>query len=544
MIKLELNSIISIENKSYAVESLIKDLRTLAPEQYVAVFSVANIKLPIQLRMEVIRNLTEPFVKKSHEIMGAINEDFINRLKWFYQYSDFQYVNLLSYYENENIVQTYIDNLLVSIFEYLVDIKRESVIELLIQANRNQSTKYDFKNIKNMNHIINKIFFDKDQEVDGLSLDQIRPVLFKGTTLKELREFGEKYGVDVPRRLKKQQILDILYSELSSRDFLTDFLKDELKSKSIVMIQRYAKNHGIELSTELKKEQIIEYILQFSNHSKAFYSPPNSNIYDVEIDSPFEVESESMMTKPAVDNHQYEKQTSPNSNIELEMQLLREEIERLKRQNINQTPKAEVEQTEASSQMAPDIETVTEVKVEVEATSETTEPPVMPVEDMQKLEAAPKAEVEQTEASSQMAPDIETVTEVKVEVEATSETTEPPVMPVEDMQKLEAAPKAEVEQTEASSQMAPDIETVTEVKVEVEATSETTEPPVMPVEDMQKLEAAPKAEVEQTEASSQMAPDIETVTEVKVEVEATSETTEPPVMPVEDMHKEKKELIF
>lgn len=256
MIKLELNSIISIENKSYTVESLIKDLRTLAPEQYVAVFSVANIKLPIQLRMEVIRNLTEPFVKKSHEIMGAINEDFINRLKWFYQYSDFQYVNLLSYYENENIVQTYIDRLLVSIFEYLVNIKRESVIELLIQANRNQSTKYDFKNIKNMNNIINRIFFDKDQEVDGLSLDQIRPVLFKGTTLKELREFGEKYGVDVPRRLKKQQILDILYSELSSRDFLTDFLKDELKSKSIVMIQRYAKNHGIELSTEDRKSVV------------------------------------------------------------------------------------------------------------------------------------------------------------------------------------------------------------------------------------------------------------------------------------------------
>ncbi len=435
MIKLELNSIISIENKSHSVESLIKDLRTLAPEQYVAVFSVANIKLPIQLRMEVIRNLTEPFVKKSLEIMGAINEDFINRLKWFYQYSDFQYVNLLSYYENENIVQTYIDKLLVSIFEYLVNIKRESVIELLIQANRNQSTKYDFKNIKNMNNIINKIFFDKDQEVDGLSLDQIRPVLFKGTTLKELKEFGEKYGVDVPRRLKKHQILDILYSELSSRDFLTDYLKDELKSKSIVMIQRYAKNHGIELSTELKKEQIIEYILQFSNHSKAFYSPPHSNIYDVEIDSPFEVEPESMMTKTAVDNHQYEKQTSSVSNIELEMQLLREEIERLKRQNINQTPKDELEQTDASAQMAPDKEAVTEVPTEVEAAPETTEPPVMPVEDMQKLEEAPKAEVEQLDASAQMAPDKEAVTEVPTEVEAASETTESPVMPVEDMQK-------------------------------------------------------------------------------------------------------------
>ncbi len=66
----------------------------------------------------------------------------------------------------------------------------------------------------------------------------------------------------------------------------------------------------------------------------------------------------------------------------------------------------------------------------------------------------------------------------------------------------------------------------------------------MPVEDMQKLEAAPKAEVEQTEASAQMAPDLEAVTEVPTEVEATSETTEPPVMPVEDMQKEKKELFF
>ena len=66
----------------------------------------------------------------------------------------------------------------------------------------------------------------------------------------------------------------------------------------------------------------------------------------------------------------------------------------------------------------------------------------------------------------------------------------------------------------------------------------------MPVEDMQKLEEAPKDEVEQLDASAQMAPDKEAVTEVPTEVEAASETTESPVMPVEDMQKEKKELFF
>jgi hypothetical protein len=115
--------------------------------------------------------------------------------------------------------------------------------------------------------------------------------LFKGSTLQEVKAFAKKYGIVVPRRLKKEQLLEVIYLELKARGDLTDDLENELKKKSVVMIQRYATDHGIKVSTELKKDEIIEYILEFSHQTKSFYTSPKTDDYALEIDDPFEFES-------------------------------------------------------------------------------------------------------------------------------------------------------------------------------------------------------------------------------------------------------------
>jgi len=291
MAKLQLQSQVSVNNQSFTVESLIRDLHNLSPEQYVSVFHDVKLQLPKTLRMDVIRNLLEPLVKQTRKDRFTLADELNYRLKWFYQYSDFQYVNLLTFYETPKLVQSYVEQLLVAIFEYLVDAKKESVIQHLLDAKKSQSNTYDFKNVQSFNDTIHDIFVDKDKEIDGLSLSLIRPVLFKGSTLQEVKAFGKKYGIVVPRRLKKEQLLEVIYLELKARGDLTDDLENELKKKSVVMIQRYATDHGIKVSTELKKDEIIEYILEFSHQTKSFYTSPKTGDYALEIDDPFEFES-------------------------------------------------------------------------------------------------------------------------------------------------------------------------------------------------------------------------------------------------------------
>ncbi len=290
MAKLQLQSQINVNQESVTLESLLHELQGLEAEQYVSVFQNANFLLPRQLRMDVLRHLLESSVKQTRKERLTLADELNYRLKWFYQYSDFQYVNLLVYYQNKKLNQAYVENLLTSVCEHLVEQKREDIIQSLRDAKKAQQDSYDSQNILLFNQTFNQIFKDKELEIDGLPLNLIRLVLLKSSTLQELKAFGEKYGIIVPRRLKKEQLLELIYLELQSRGILTDDIKAELKKKSVVLIQRYAIDHDIKVSTELKKAEIIEYILEFSHQTKSFYKYPQPGDYELEIDDPFEFE--------------------------------------------------------------------------------------------------------------------------------------------------------------------------------------------------------------------------------------------------------------
>lgn len=290
MAKLQLQSQIKVNQESLSLEALLHELHNLNQEHYVTVFQNANFLLPRQIRMNVLRQLLESNVKQTRKERLTLADELNYRLKWFYQYSDFQYVNLLVYYQNEKLNKAYVENLLTSIFEYLVEQKREDIIQLLRDAKKSQKEAIDLHNIALFNNTIDQIFKDNDFEIDGLPLSLLRPVLLKSSTLQELKAFGEKYGIVVPRRLKKEQLLEVIYLELQSRGILTDDLRNELKKKSVLLIQRYAIDHDIKVSTELKKDEIIEYILEFSHQTKGFYKYPQPGDYDLEIDDPFEFE--------------------------------------------------------------------------------------------------------------------------------------------------------------------------------------------------------------------------------------------------------------
>ena len=84
---------------------------------------------------------------------------------------------------------------------------------------------------------------------------KIRPVLYKSSTLVEIRELGSKYGVEVPKRLKKNQLADIIIAELKDRGLHTDAEEAKVRSMSILVLQRYAIDNDIKASTELKKRR-------------------------------------------------------------------------------------------------------------------------------------------------------------------------------------------------------------------------------------------------------------------------------------------------
>src|SRR5690606_17293549 len=127
--------------------------------------------------------------------------------------------------------------------------------------------------------------------------EAFRPVLYKASTLTELRTIGEKYNAPIPKRLKKNEMLDIILKKLQERGELTKELEEKLRNQNIILLERYAKDHDIKVSTELKKEEIIEFILSNAKETReTYYVPSSSAVYEKQVD---EVE-ESVKVEPQV----------------------------------------------------------------------------------------------------------------------------------------------------------------------------------------------------------------------------------------------------
>ena len=97
----------------------------------------------------------------------------------------------------------------------------------------------------------------RDNIISQYSKFLTKEVLTNATTLTEVRELGKVYGVDIPRRINKKQLIDIVAIKLG----FDDEKREEISKKSILEIERYAKRRKVNVSIELKKSDMIEYIL-------------------------------------------------------------------------------------------------------------------------------------------------------------------------------------------------------------------------------------------------------------------------------------------
>ena len=282
MDKLKLESSIKLNKKTYELKNVVKHLYSLEPNDVIDFFKSLSLNMPRRLRMDVIKEVLKNKVKQTREESDSLADELNYRLQWFKEYSDTQCVNLLKYYDLDDTNVSFMESLWIAIINYMIEsgVSEEHMSELFKNAEENSKKKgLGFSDIKAYNNAIDDIFYDESNHLDGLTPKKIRPVLFQSSTLVEIREIGKKYGVDVPKRLKKQQRLQIIFNELEERKQLTDELKETLTKMTVIAIQRYAMDNDIKVSTELNKEEIIEFILENAHQTNESYFKPEISDY-------------------------------------------------------------------------------------------------------------------------------------------------------------------------------------------------------------------------------------------------------------------------
>lgn len=282
---LNLDSDITLTKQTFIVSDIVNSLIKLDALDVVHFLTSVKLNIPRTLRMHISKKLLSSFVEQTKDDRQTLADEFNFRLKWFSEFSDQQFINLLDYYNNKELNQTFAQELMLNILSHCLEAGVSDIHLLeLYQASTNKQSE-PFNNIKAYNQVLDKIFFDEPSFLDGVPLERVRIVFFKGSTLSELREIGLKYGVVVPKRLKKAELLESIFQELKLRNEFTQSVADDLTKKTVILIQRFAIDNDINVSSELKKEQVIEYILEHANQTKELYFKPETNPYDFDLEN-------------------------------------------------------------------------------------------------------------------------------------------------------------------------------------------------------------------------------------------------------------------
>jgi len=364
MARLTRESSVTVGTKDYKIDELLKTIIYLPADQIKTFFIEIGLKVPRELRMFVLRETLREKVIETRKSRLTLADELNYRLSWYTEFTETQLENLLVFFEDPKIEREFLEDFWTDLISYLVE-KAVSPrhLKTLLDDSITFVKKHglELPDMKTYNRDLSEIFFDSFGRIDGLAPAKFRPVLFKSSTLSEIRDLGAKYEVDVPRRLKKTELADIIIKELKDRGQHTDKLEGEIRGMSVLVMQRFAIDHDIKASTELKKEEIIEYILANAKETKETYFVPESPAdYDKEVEEVAEHLEEVQEPEPIYDEIIEEEQINiPVAETIVEEEQVEEVVEE---EQIEDEPVEEEEPVEEKKPVKP-IEQKPQVQV-------------------------------------------------------------------------------------------------------------------------------------------------------------------------------------
>ena len=247
---------IYLYSKKVRIDKLIESFVVIPSSEVVKYLKNKELFLPNYIHKALIRKNIAPVIANAdHD--EKFSDEMRHRLKWFDEYTIFQLERLAESYRIAIDVSEYKKDF----WDIVIRHRRElGINNLEFVKLQNLTMKYQRQSqetYEQMKKNFDQIYFEPKGYFEGCKIDEASDVLVNSTTLTDIRDLGKKYGIDIPRRINKRQLIDIIALKLD----LSETEQDELGKQSILELERTAKKRGVNISIELKKIDMIEYIL-------------------------------------------------------------------------------------------------------------------------------------------------------------------------------------------------------------------------------------------------------------------------------------------
>ena len=123
MPRLNRESSITVGNKQYIVDDLLKTIIYLPAPQVKTFFTEIGLTIPREIRMYVLKEVLREKVIETRKSRLTLADEINYRLSWYTEFSETQLENLLVFFDDPKIDRDFLEDFWTDLLSYMVEKK-------------------------------------------------------------------------------------------------------------------------------------------------------------------------------------------------------------------------------------------------------------------------------------------------------------------------------------------------------------------------------------------------------------------------------------
>ncbi len=276
-INLEKNSI-TLYGKQGKYDVLLKKLIGLSGKDIYQFVTNRGIALPRKIHNLALTSVLNEKIKYLHSC--SLTKEYFSRLQHYKDFGETQLVDLFNNICDDADYENYRCNLLNMI---LLNYEGLKLNDGEIQYLRNLK-KVGLETFNEYSQYISASSVESEGTFDGVEIETLKNTLMITSTSQDILDLAEKYGIEIPQHLTKEEYLDFIIHYMNKKEKMTPEIENDLENMTLAGLTTFSRRNGIPLQPSLSKEDYVTYLFYYLDGCEIVHSDIENIIYPKEYE--------------------------------------------------------------------------------------------------------------------------------------------------------------------------------------------------------------------------------------------------------------------
>lgn len=249
---------ITIFGKATKIDAFVRQLSSLSGEQIYHFLSNRNVLFPRKFNCMALVSVLNDKIK--FLVSKSLSKNYFERLAYYDSFTETLLVDLFNNICNDDeSFLKYRNNLFRLVLLNAKSLEfNDGELNYIKTIRKEKMETFD----QYVNYI-SASSVEMANTFDGVDVEILKTNLAKAARVEDIQIIKDKYGIDIPERLSKEEYLAYIEYYLNKNGNVSEDLSNELAEMSLANLSMYARRNGISMQPLMTKEDTVDYLFYY-----------------------------------------------------------------------------------------------------------------------------------------------------------------------------------------------------------------------------------------------------------------------------------------